>query len=380
MSITHGRTSRPDGRTHSRARTRAVPRAVHRTLPRAFPRTFVAAGALLLSTVAAVVLLPNTALAAAPAGQESVTAHAGATTDQERGRIDTYWTPERMKLAGAMVPEITPVPEDDDTADDPRPLPADTPDPGGVWTHGGAVNRSVGRLFFTFSDGYDGSCTATVVNSANRSTVMTAAHCLRGVGAPAAEDTWHHNLYFVPGYRNGTKPLGGFVIRSAATSSRWDADPGGTTSADLAVAGYDTGVLVAHRSADGRRIADVTGSQRIAFTRPVEGEFVHTFGYPKDRLNDPGAKYAGSRMIHCAGPARPGTAAPLLWGEPCDMGHGASGGPHFATFDTRTGTGTVVGVTTTSEDLAGGPAATLYATRLGDSAHRLHTWAQTRPA
>ncbi|MGW6016086.1 hypothetical protein ACWFR7_45320, partial [Streptomyces sp. NPDC055210] len=44
---------------------------------------------------------------------DTTTAHAGATTARERDRIDAYWTPERLKLAGAMVPEITPVPEDD---------------------------------------------------------------------------------------------------------------------------------------------------------------------------------------------------------------------------------------------------------------------------
>ncbi|MFF3110206.1 trypsin-like serine peptidase [Kitasatospora sp. NPDC057904] len=345
---------------------------------RAFPRNLAAAGALLLSAAtAAAVLLPAAAHAAEP---EPIATHAGATTDQERSRIDAYWTPARMKLAGAVVPEITPVPEDDNTPDDPLPLPPNTPDPGATWTHGGAVNESVGRLFFTFSDGYDGSCTATVVESANRSTVVTAAHCLRGVGPSAADGTWRHNVYFVPGYRNGTKPLGGFSIRSMATSARWDADPATTTSSDVAVAGHDTGVLVANPSAEGRRIADVTGAQRIAFTRPVEGEFIHTFGYPKDRLNNPAAKYAGSRMIHCAGPARPGPKAPLLWGESCDMSHGASGGPHLTRFDTRTGVGTVVGVTTTSEDLAGGQTNTLYATRFGDSARHLYTWAQTRQA
>ncbi len=340
-------------------------------------RQIAAVGALLLSATTAAALLPTAAFAAEA---DSVSTHSGATTEQERSRIDTYWTPTRMKLAGALVPEITPVPADDDTPDDPRPLPADTLDPGAVWTHGGAVTKSIGRLFFTFSDGYDGSCTATVVNSANRSTVISAAHCLRTVGAPATDSTWNHNLYFVPGYRNGTKPLGGFTIRTVATSSRWDADPAHTTPDDVALAGYDTGILVANPAAGGRRIADVTGSQRIAFTKPVKDEFIHTFGYPKDRLNDPSAKYAGSRMIHCAGPATPAPKAPLLWGEPCDMSHGASGGPHLAQFDTRTGVGTVVGVTSTTDGLAGGPANTLYATRLGDSAHRLYTWAQTRAA
>lgn len=129
--------------------------------------------------------LPTSSHAAAP---DSITTHAGATTTQERNRISAYWTAGRMKLAGALVPEITPVPEDDNTPDDPQPLPPNTPDSGTVWTHGGAVDKNVGRLFFTFSDGYDASCTATVVASANRSTVLTAAHCLKGVDSPTADD------------------------------------------------------------------------------------------------------------------------------------------------------------------------------------------------
>ncbi|MFJ5293070.1 trypsin-like serine peptidase [Streptomyces sp. NPDC088348] len=312
------------------------------------------------------------------AGPDDATTHAGATTAQERNRINAYWSPERMKLAGAVIPEITPIPKDDDTPDDPRPLPANTPDAGSVWTHGGAVEKNVGRLFFTFSDGYDGSCTATVVTSANRSTVLTAAHCLRGVGAPSADDTWNHNFYFVPGYRNGTKPLGGFSLRTMATSSRWDADPDTTESSDVAAAGYDAGLLVANPAAGGHPIADITGSQHIGFGQPVEDEFVHALGYPSNGLNDPKDKYVGSRMIHCAGPSHPGPKVPLLWGETCDMSAGSSGGPHLANFNTRSGTGTVVGITTTTEELAGGPTHTLYATRLGDSAHRLYDWAQSR--
>ncbi|MFE7463204.1 trypsin-like serine peptidase [Streptomyces sp. NPDC057499] len=350
-------------------------------------RHTIGAACAITATVAAL-LAPTAAANAAPSelsssgagatGPDTITTHAGATTAQERNRINTYWTPGRMKLAGALVPEITPVPENDNTPDDPRPLPGNTPDPGAVWTHGGAVEKNVGRLFFTFSDGYDGSCTATVVTSTNRSTVITAAHCLRSVGSPSADDTWNHNFYFVPGYRNGTKPLGGFSIRTMATSSRWNADPDTTESSDVAAAGFDTGLLVANPTAGGRSIEDVTGSQKIGFGKPVEDEFVHSFGYPNNGLNDPTDKYVGSRMVHCAGSSRPGPEVPLLWGEACDMSSGSSGGPHFARFDARTGTGTVVGVTTADQELAGGPAPTLYATRLGDSAHRLYDWAQSR--
>ncbi|MHC3475618.1 trypsin-like serine peptidase, partial [Streptomyces sp. 7R007] len=334
-----------------------------------------AIGAAVAASAAVVALIAPTAAAnAAPhdsstsgggtAETDVATIHAGATTPQDRDRINAYWTPERMKLAGALVPEITPVPQDDDTPDDPRPLPPNTPDAGTVWTHKGAVEQNVGRLFFTFSDGYDGSCTATVVTGDNRSTVITAAHCLRGVGSPSADDTWNHNFYFVPGYRNGTKPLGGFSIRTMATSSRWNVDPDTTQSSDVAAAGYDAAFLVANPAAGGRPIADITGSQRIGFGQPVDNEFIHSFGYPMYGLNDPGDKYVGSRMIHCAGTSHPGPKAPLLWGEACDMSPGSSGGPHLAHFDTRTGIGTVVGVTTTDDGLAGGQVPTLYATRL----------------
>lgn len=356
--------------------------STHRTLRSAIGATVTVSTAVvaLVTPTAAANAAPHNPLSSsgAAAGPDTATSHAGATTARERARVSAYWSPRRMKLAGALVPEITSLPEDDNTPDDPQPLPANTADSGSVWTHGGAVVKSVGRLFFTFSDGYDGSCTATVVTSANYSTVITAAHCLRGVGAPSDDDTWNHNFYFVPGYRNGTKPLGGFSLRTMATSSRWDADPDTTEASDVAAAGYDAGVIVANRAASGEPIAEITGSQEIGFVPPAEDEFIHAFGYPNYGLNDSRDKYVGSRMIHCAGTSHPGPKVPLLWGETCDMSAGSSGGPHLAHFNTRTGTGTVVGITTSDDELAGGPTPTLYATRFGDSAQRLYNWAQSR--
>ncbi|MFE7112710.1 hypothetical protein ACFU98_37905 [Streptomyces sp. NPDC057575] len=87
-------------------------------------------GATVAVSAAVVALVTSTAAAnAAPhnpsstggsaAGPDATTTHVGATTAQERNRINAYWTPERMKLAGALVPEITHVPENDNTPDDP---------------------------------------------------------------------------------------------------------------------------------------------------------------------------------------------------------------------------------------------------------------------
>ncbi len=325
------------------------------------------------ATLYAVALLPALVLATpAAAHRTEVTTRDGALTPGQQRAADRYWTPDRMRMAGALVPEITPMPPDDNTPDDPTVPPADQPDPGAVWTHGGAVTTTVGRLFFTFSDGYDGSCTATSVRSPNRSTVVTAAHCFRGTGDPADADTWNHNVYFVPGYRNGSKPYGGFSVRVMFTSSRWDT---GTDSSEVAVAGYDAGVAVVNPRADGRRLGDAVGSQEIAFQPPVSGEFVHAFGYPHVQS---GTQWLGARMVHCAGAARPGPDAPLLFGMRCDMAHGASGGPHLVGFDPATGHGTIVGVTTTGSDLAGGPEERSYATRLGSAAKLLYDRAARR--
>jgi hypothetical protein len=68
-----------------------------------------------------------------------------------------------------------------------------------------------------------------------------------------------------------------------------------------------------------------------------------------------------------------------LWGPRCDMGRGASGGPHFAALDPATGSGTVVGVTTAGSDLGGGNGNHSYATRLDGNAALLYRWARNLP-
>jgi hypothetical protein len=180
-----------------------------------------------------------TASAATAPSDTDIATRSGAVTAEQQQAVDRYWTPDRMRLAGALVPEITPIPPDDNTPDQPTPPPADRPDPGEVWRHGGTVNATVGRLFFTFDDGYDGSCTATAVDGANRGTIVTAAHCLRGVGAADDASIWNHNEYFVPGYRNATKPYGGFSIRTMVTSAAWNT---AADSSAAALAGYDAAV------------------------------------------------------------------------------------------------------------------------------------------
>src|SRR5262245_66276772 len=86
-----------------------------------------------------------------------------ATSAAAQQAVFDYWTPER--IAALTQP----------SSDNP---PKAAPD-GAPWTGHNAVNRTVGRLFLT-DHGEDVSCTATVVDSTNHSTVVTAGHCVAG--------------------------------------------------------------------------------------------------------------------------------------------------------------------------------------------------------
>jgi hypothetical protein len=192
---------------------------------------------------------------------------------------------------------------------------AELPDEiGAEWDRGGTVSTTVGRLFFvTDEDGapVESSCSANVVESANRSVIMTAAHCAFG-----------HDYRFVPGYHDGQTPYGTWPIRSVFAPEQ------PSLRADYAAMTVGT--------VDGRRIQDVVGATPVRFDGgPSERTAV--FGYPRERTNEPDRPYGGRTLTYSVGVTqrddlgRPGTAS--------DMSRGASGGPLFAGFDPETGAG-----------------------------------------
>ncbi|MCI2422274.1 hypothetical protein MOQ72_33065 [Saccharopolyspora sp. K220] len=283
--------------------------------------------------VATIVGLAPAAASAADSVDGDVVVHQVAASAQEQQAIRDYWTPERI----AAMP-TGPVPEQ------PQP-PVDGPD-GAGWSGGGAIDRTVGRLFFT-ERGEDASCTATIVRSANRSVAVTAGHCVHGFDLLGQDPQWTTNLYFVPGFRDGAMPFGGFVPRLAIADRSWVDD-------DQQIV-YDQAFLVLNPAPDGRAAADVVGaSQDIAFDLPGDRE-VAEFGYPR-AANQPGhqgrPEFTGQRLAWCWGIARenPGTPSwPVpkgQFGVACDMGGGSSGGPRIAGFDGDTGA--VAGVNTRS--------------------------------
>lgn len=188
-------------------------------------------------------------------------------TAKERREALAYWTTARIQAVGKSV-DLGPT--------GPKAKP-----------YKGAALKTVGRLFFVNSRGADTWCTATAVKSANRSAVMTAAHCVRMGSSPGNTNT---AMVFVPGYHKGKKPYGAFAVRSAATPRTWENDSLNDMSA-----------LVVDADKNGRKLTDVVGGRPIAFDRAVGGT-VTALGYSATRPQ------LGEELLRCVGRTKRSTA------------------------------------------------------------------------
>jgi hypothetical protein len=188
-------------------------------------------------------------------------------------------------------------------------------------------NLQIGRLFFDDQPGPGERwthCSATAVNSENRSLVATAGHCVYD----PFTGVWSENIMFCPGYERGCK-LGIWQARDIYTTNAWF----GTAdfNEDMAI------VLVSPNESG--YLVDVVGGQGITFNENV-GLGRHAFGYPVSDRRWPSYRYSGEDLIYC-----PGTdyyaAGSIVIG--CTMTGGASGGPWISGFDS-TGLGYVNGI------------------------------------
>ncbi|RSS58091.1 serine protease [Streptomyces sp. WAC06614] len=132
--------------------------------------------------------------------------------------------------------------------------------PMGVTSVAGA-DPATARVGALFAGGLDGGhfCTASVVRSAGRDLIATAAHCL---GAP-------ETTVFVPGYRDGAAPYGVWQVTAVEQDQSWTGaeDP----DADIAFATL--------APLDGRDIEDVVGGFPVDADAPADAQ-VTVVGYP----------------------------------------------------------------------------------------------------
>jgi len=179
------------------------------------------------------------------------------------------------------------------------------------------TNGRVGALFTQSASG-DHFCTASVVHSAAKDLLVTAAHCVHG-GKGGSYGT---DLVFVPGYRNGDVPEGQWPVTRIVVDQRWisSSDP------DLDVAFVTVGQV------GGKNIEDVLGANTLGVNQGF-GKVVRITGYPSTAsspiscFNRTTQQSQFQMKIACTG--FPG---------------GTSGSPWLASFDGKKGTGTVIGV------------------------------------
>jgi hypothetical protein len=199
----------------------------------------------------------------------------------------------------------------------------------GPWpgAHNANPNRQTGLLQFWDPRGRRWSnCTATAINSENRSTVLTAGHCVYnpdpdGNGRVDGNGYWYTNFRFCPGFEQGCK-LGEWTYRDVATTNSWFFGTGADRSYDFR---DDVAFLVMKPNASGN-LVDVVGGQGIAFNQPV-GQARYALGYPAADRRWPEYRYDGRDLIYCGAVDR---ADPQISGTmwmPCTMTGGASGGP-----------------------------------------------------
>ncbi|MFF4311806.1 trypsin-like peptidase domain-containing protein [Streptomyces sp. 900105755] len=131
-------------------------------------------------------------------------------------------------------------------------------------------------------------CTASVVHSPRRDLIVTAAHCVDGVGEATG-------LVFVPGYRDGQAPYGVWRLGKRYLPDGWA--HGQSEDSDVAFA------VVAER--DGKRVEDVTGSNRFAAGVATGATAVTVTGYPDSRevpvscTNKPVPRSVTQQRIDC---------------------------------------------------------------------------------
>lgn len=251
-------------------------------------------------------------------------------------RVRDYWTADRLANI-----------DSDERLENRPPFTDEDLSVGQEYPGGGGIKTTVGRLLYTSfeldtNDTVDSSCTATLVESENESTLTTAAHCVHAGISPFYQG-FNDNLLWIPGFRDGEFPLGSFTVNSIVLYRLW------TEEASF----EDRTFIVLNHDAEGRAAAETLGQgQHVEFHTglPTIGAQRWHLGYTR-YLNgeDEDARkgspaFTGDRLASCNGSTEEFSFVPSLYGVPCRMGGGASGGPNFEDFDVETGYGTVIGV------------------------------------
>jgi V8-like Glu-specific endopeptidase len=175
----------------------------------------------------------------------------------------------------------------------------------------------VGALFVS-ADSTDHFCTASVVASPAKDLLITAAHCINGGNGSG----YSQDIVFIPGYNDGDAPYGIWTPERLLVAPQW---------AQSANPNYDVGFVVL-QSHDGENIQDLLGGSGLAVDSGYR-YLVRVTGYPD----------SGNAPITCLNWTSRQSDTQLQFN--CDgYTGGTSGSPWVTRFNTRSRTGTIVGV------------------------------------
>lgn len=196
-------------------------------------------------------------------------------------------------------------------------------------------NRQVGKLYFDVKKGVGESwrhCTATLINSENKSTLLTAGHCVYTPdpdrnGVVDGNGYWYEGLAFCPGYENGCK-IGWWYPRNISTTDNWYYGVGARHSYDWR---DDIAIVVLKPNPTLGYAVTKLGGQGISFNQPT-GLFRTALGYPAPDSRWPQYSFTGEDLYYCQGTDTLDTSSTKIW-IPCRMTGGSSGGPWVINAD-----------------------------------------------
>jgi V8-like Glu-specific endopeptidase len=218
-------------------------------------------------------------------------------------------------------------------------LPKDTPagssakrvtnSTGAVWPgrYNANPNRQTGRLYFWEPRQRRWShCSGTAINTANKSFVLTAGHCIYqpdpdGNARIDGNGYYFQDLRFCPGFKANRCKLGVWYYRAAATTSSWYYGVGAGR-----VYNYqdDVAVVLVRPNSSGY-LVNAVGGQGIRFNQDV-GLTRTALGYPAQDRRFPGTPWHGDDLIYCQGRDSLAQDRTKMW-IACRMTGGSSGGP-----------------------------------------------------
>lgn len=210
--------------------------------------------------------------------------------------------------------------------------------------------RAIGVVYSVKPDGTPWGCSGTLVESANRSVIWTAGHCVHGGrgSGPFTHIMFVPDLHPTPGHQTASAPLGVWPATRAATTSSW------AREGDAHHIRRDFGAVVVGRDPFGRTITDVVGGAHALSFRPRASRTVSIFGYPG---SSHGAlevclhrRASTTRPPNFGGLGPVGGSGPAPLESTCTLGAGMSGGPWLTAANHATGLGTIVSVTSAKFD------------------------------